>query len=269
MGVTAALLLAVAPVGIPVLNATTENIVSATTLDKEATYTNNGDGTYTLHGTLDGEVWSNGSPTGIPLPISVEGKIVTLDELGFGEIQLPTISGYSVSHLSETEVGLDNGKVSRLGGLIYDLIDGSIDTTNRTPGVEYSATVTINTTDNSVAGDNSNLIRVAGPQKFVHLPVGSVWKVDRKMVKYGATYYRIGNNEWVEDATVTQKANVKNPNIVTTKKLAVLYTSKGNKITDRLLAANTDWYTDRNTTINGQKMYRVATDEWVAASDIK
>lgn len=46
-----------------------------------------------------------------------------------------------------------------------------------------------------------------------------------------------------------------------------LYNTKGQLIIDRALDVNTPWYTDRSATIRGKKMYRVATDEWIKASD--
>ena len=60
-----------------------------------------------------------------------------------------------------------------------------------------------------------------------------------------------------------------NETTVNTNKQASLYTSQGKKVTNRALAKNTPWYSDRMATINGQTMYRVATDEWVMADDIK
>ncbi|WP_164506027.1 SLAP domain-containing protein [Companilactobacillus insicii] len=45
--------------------------------------------------------------------------------------------------------------------------------------------------------------------------------------------------------------------------------SKGQLNKIRALASNTSWVTDKTAMINGVKMYRVATNEWVAASDIK
>lgn len=57
-----------------------------------------------------------------------------------------------------------------------------------------------------------------------------------------------------------------NISTVTTYRLAYLYTLEGNPVKNRGLAAHTAWYTDRYATINGQKMYRVATNEWVPSS---
>lgn len=73
-----------------------------------------------------------------------------------------------------------------------------------------------------------------------------------------------------------EKANISNTitapiefsTTVTTTRLARLYKLNGDLITNRMLGANTAWYSDKYTTINGERMYRVATDEWVRATDI-
>jgi len=57
--------------------------------------------------------------------------------------------------------------------------------------------------------------------------------------------------------------------VITTKHMSFLYTLDGNKVDDRALSGNSAWYTDRYATINGEKMYRVSTDEWVKSSDIE
>lgn len=64
---------------------------------------------------------------------------------------------------------------------------------------------------------------------------------------------------------------VKHEGIVTTTNGSYkrLYTLEGKMITNRALGVNSKWYTDQYATVNGEKMYRVATNEWVKASDVK
>jgi len=52
-----------------------------------------------------------------------------------------------------------------------------------------------------------------------------------------------------------------------TKGPAWLYTSGGKMITDRALAPNTKWAVGQTITINGEKLYQVATNEYLKASD--
>ncbi|KRN97748.1 hypothetical protein [Companilactobacillus kimchiensis] len=65
-------------------------------------------------------------------------------------------------------------------------------------------------------------------------------------------------NEWTaQDNTVYTKNHI-----------SYLHTLEGKAILDRALGGNTAWYSDRYATINGEKMYRVSTNEWVRAADI-
>lgn len=279
MGITTAALLAVAPIAMPVINAGTETVVKADATDvdgnvipADGTYTDNGDGTYTLHGTLNAEVWSGGEhshPTGTELPFSIEGKKVN----STGDIRItdiPVFPGYKidVDSRSDYDLMLEDGKVYVFSFLLYEPTDGqTFDTTN--PGVPYSATITLSSDATINTNTGLPVVDKSSTSGFAELPASSTWKVDRKMRMYGETYYRVGNNEWIENENVKETAPATNPNVITTKNQAVLYTAKGEKITNRALAANTPWYTDQSATINGQKMYRVATDEWVASSDIQ
>lgn len=47
-----------------------------------------------------------------------------------------------------------------------------------------------------------------------------------------------------------------------------LYKLNGDKVSNRALAQNSDWFSDQEMTRNGIKYYRVATNEWVKARDI-
>jgi len=60
-----------------------------------------------------------------------------------------------------------------------------------------------------------------------------------------------------------------NKSTVTTSHMAYLYKLNGKAVQNRALAGHSVWFTDRYATINGVKMYRVATDEWVQESDLK
>ncbi|GEO63495.1 SLAP domain-containing protein [Companilactobacillus nantensis] len=53
----------------------------------------------------------------------------------------------------------------------------------------------------------------------------------------------------------------------TTQGPAWLYTSGGKMITDRALAPNTKWAVGQTITINNEKLYQVATNEYLKASD--
>ena len=87
------------------------------------------------------------------------------------------------------------------------------------------------------------------------------------MTLNGVKYLRVATNEWAKlsDGMEVELLST----TVTTSKLARLYSATGDLAGNRALGANSAWRTDRSAMINGQKMYRVATNEWVAAADLK
>lgn len=100
------------------------------------------------------------------------------------------------------------------------------------------------------------------------LDFNSSWKTDQKLMLNGTTYYRVGNNEYVKTNEIIEY--VSNEGVVQTKSESIkeLFDINGKKNTARALAPETAWFTDRYAIINGSKMYRVATNEWVKASDV-
>ena len=114
---------------------------------------------------------------------------------------------------------------------------------------------------------------------------GTDWQTNNKMTLDGVVYYQVSTTEWVKASDVSVKSTDNNTNTeadavgaeksdvnkVTTKNVNItpLYTRDGQTISNRGLGKNSAWATDLMKTINGAKMYRVATNEWVKASDIK
>ncbi|MCH4009215.1 SLAP domain-containing protein [Companilactobacillus sp.] len=94
------------------------------------------------------------------------------------------------------------------------------------------------------------------------------WAVDKKMVLNGETYFRVSSNEWVKAAHVYEYQSI-NGVIETQNKISKLYDSKGKLSVSRSLGPNSRWLTDKSTMINGQKYYRVSTNEWLSANDVK
>ena len=129
-----------------------------------------------------------------------------------------------------------------------------------TPVASYSSVYTP-TTGTELYNDNGELIT------NVSLGKNTAWKVDQKKVVKGVTYLRVATNEWVKVDNGLEIKLV--DSVITTNKQAILYNSKGERITNRVLGANTAWRTDRTAQINGQTMYRVATNEWIPASNVQ
>jgi len=104
------------------------------------------------------------------------------------------------------------------------------------------------------------------------LAAGSAWISDKiwtKKTKTGQILYRVATNEWVKDEDVylyeATSAVVQTP---ATIEYVTLVNERGQRVKNRALAADTKWQTDRIIELNGQKYYRVATHEFVSATDV-
>ncbi|CAJ1182535.1 hypothetical protein [Companilactobacillus nantensis] len=64
------------------------------------------------------------------------------------------------------------------------------------------------------------------------------------------------------------QTNDKLPLVVVAIRQAKLYSADGTEVTDRGLSDASVWMVDKVSTINGQKMYRISANEWVAESDV-
>lgn len=269
LGVTAAMFLTAAPLVAPVV-ATTTTVQAYReddgSLDKpDATYTDNGDGTYTLHGTINAEIWTSehSGESGNAIPISVEGLIANSKDKAL--FAVPAIDGYKALN-NNFKVALDDDGVYVLSIPTYMPTTAATINKNKTFGTPYSATITL-TRKMSAWDDKGNGVNVPGTSDYMYIPAGSSWKVDRKMYRMGETYYRIGTNIWIDSRYGVDEKDSKN--VVTTKWNSALFTKDGQKINNRALAGNTSWLTDQTATINGKTMYRVATNEWLSSFDVK
>lgn len=79
-----------------------------------------------------------------------------------------------------------------------------------------------------------------------------------------------GNKDIKVKVTKNRPTPVMEKGIVTTNSGLYfhLYTIDGKEITNRGLSGDSKWFTDQYATINGEKMFRVATNEWVKATDV-
>ncbi|CAJ1201627.1 SLAP domain-containing protein [Companilactobacillus nantensis] len=110
----------------------------------------------------------------------------------------------------------------------------------------------------------------------------SDWKTANKLVLNGKAYYQVATTEWVPADKVTVVSQTDNNTdtnstvekadrkTVTTKNVSYtpLYDGNGKAVTNRGLGASSAWATDQMQTINNVKYYRVATNEWLKASDL-
>lgn len=100
------------------------------------------------------------------------------------------------------------------------------------------------------------------------LAESSTWFSDQTYDLNGTSYYRVANGEYVKASDVYIYTAENHIIDVKGKSIVFMVDSNGHKVTNRALGPNSEWYSDRYTIINGQKYYRVATDEFVSAADI-
>lgn len=92
------------------------------------------------------------------------------------------------------------------------------------------------------------------------------WLYDGYAEFNGTKYYRVATDEWVKADDVILIKGVKG--VVKANTQATLYKDTGDQ-SNRALAKNSTFVTDKiSKTIDNETMYRVATDEWVKASDV-
>ena len=169
-------------------------------------------------------------------------------------VDIQTPDGYELDKGSTSKLTLDKAKKSHN---IYVVEKNSSSTTQT-----YNATVLTKKTV-SLFDKNGKLISNRA------LGFNSSWRVNQKLTHHGETYYRVATNEYVKTQDVVEYQPVNSAIQTTVGGYKSLYDINGKKNGNRALAANTAWFTDRSANINGEKMYRVATNEWVKAIDIK
>ena len=112
---------------------------------------------------------------------------------------------------------------------------------------------------------STDLVNSYGQPVSEKLMPNTEWKYSKIVTINGAKYYQVATDEFLPVQSgvefVSTKATVK------TQTRATLYDSQGKSL-GRGLSSGSSWYTDGYAMINGVKMYRVATDEWVPASDV-
>lgn len=97
------------------------------------------------------------------------------------------------------------------------------------------------------------------------LTAGSDWLFDRYTEINNVKYYRVSTNEFVKDQSVLPYVAV--DGVVNADNNVTVYNENGIE-SGRNLSANTSWKIDKVAVINGIKMYRVSTNEWVKADAV-
>lgn len=161
--------------------------------------------------------------------------------------------------------------------------NGSNNSSNNNPqtpisGISINDVITVtNSSGAPVYAINGNNVSTTGRILVPNSP----WKTNQKVVINGNTYYQVSTNEWVkaEDGQLqnqTDSNNNGNNNIkgivsVNVNNGAPVYALNNNNmsLTGRLLSNKTAWQTGQWKVIAGVAYYRVSTNEWLKANDVK
>ncbi|WP_338217118.1 BspA family leucine-rich repeat surface protein [Companilactobacillus muriivasis] len=157
----------------------------------------------------------------------------------------------------EPEKNTNSGGGSSTGG-------SSTTTVNReVKAIEEKIGTHNNNPDVQLYDDNGDIV------KDRKLAPSSDWYTDNLMTLKGVKYYRVATDLWAKADDIyiyyPSTANV----LVNKGSIARLVTSQGKDVTDRALQGGSGWYTDRYTYINGEKYYRVATNEFVSVDKVQ
>lgn len=113
---------------------------------------------------------------------------------------------------------------------------------------------------------NKSVVNIEGKAVDYELAADTDWRTDRYTTINDVKYYRVASNGFVKTDDVLEYKPIQK--VVSTSSIIRLYTDKGKLITNRALDKDTAWKSDETATINGELMYRVATNEWVKASEV-
>ncbi|MFD1471703.1 SLAP domain-containing protein [Companilactobacillus mishanensis] len=106
-----------------------------------------------------------------------------------------------------------------------------------------------------------------GTQSTRSLGADSAWQSDQTKTINGEKYYRVSTDEWVKASQVYEYSGQNRSITTNSGAVKALYATDGSR-SNRSLAPGSAWFTDKLANINGTQMYRVSTNEWVAASDV-
>lgn len=282
-----------AKVGVPVTPMISSKVNFVDQNDKlvQTITVNGGDGNaYTLSNLPEGCSWPKDATKTITLESGKEYN-VTVNKQVSNTIIFKTAD--------ETEVGrtqIFGDKVGDKVTLTSDQVPAGYSVSNNDLNLQSDGNTQFVTVTKNAEGITpfKGTVRVGDKTAFLYtvdgklisnraLGSGSDWKVVNKLVLNGKAYYQVATTEWVQadDVSVISQENDNNTDensnvqtadrsVVTTKNVdyTVLYDINGKEIQNRGLGKDSPWATDKMQTLKGVKYYRVATNEWVKASDI-
>jgi hypothetical protein len=113
----------------------------------------------------------------------------------------------------------------------------------------------------------TQLVNSLGQRIPAELAPNTAWYYNKIVSINGQNYYQVATDEYLSVANSFVFTPETSKTVIDTSSVTPIYNSEGQKV-DASLSAHTNWLTDGISTINGVKMYRVATDEWVPVSSV-
>ena len=229
----------------------------------------------------------------VSIPISKDGKESTIesDQAYTGKIgdtidvTVPTIDGYNPDKstvqatvnadktISSDETVTYTKKSS--GGSGSNTNNNNNNSNNNNNGNDNQNNVTVEYKDQTVATFNNvdNVPLYSRNSDDTMSRIGnralarnSAWFSNKKLTINNESYYQVATNEYVRADQVYPYQSV-NADIRTYGDSSKTLVNAYGDTSNRALAANSNWFTDRIATINGDKYYRVSTGEFVSVND--
>ncbi|HIY93514.1 MAG TPA: SLAP domain-containing protein [Candidatus Companilactobacillus pullicola] len=147
---------------------------------------------------------------------------------------------------------------------------GSVDVPETSGSTANSSNaISVSTSRGTVRTINSytRLFDAKGNVTAIELGPNTGWSYNGIVDINGKKFYEVGTNEYLPADSGVTYTPIKIRTVISAPSSVVLFNSNGDRVS-RTLPARSHWLTDSSAIINGVKMYRVASDEWVAADSV-
>ncbi|KRK81778.1 hypothetical protein FC78_GL000076 [Companilactobacillus bobalius DSM 19674] len=223
-------------------------------------------------------------PNGYSLAdLSSHGFLLNKENMTFTSYVTKANTSYSISYIDEStnkEVGTQTGRGADganlnlkvpTGYALVNANDAIYQINSGNKNVKISVKKVADSDDLGLVstypdGGSVQVYDINGKAVNVELGQASDWVTDQLKTINGVEYYRVATDKYIRKDRAYKY--VPFSDVVTTSKETPVYDCKGKVSTEKVLAKDTPWYTDRIAKINGTKMYRVATNMWVKASEV-
>lgn len=144
-----------------------------------------------------------------------------------------------------------------------EVIDTGENNNNNTTGTDIR-----DVNNNITTYNDTNLYDINGNKLADYsLKSNTDWHIDKQKTINGVKYYRVSTDAWVNSNDVFIYYD-NDTNITTHPETTKTLLRSNNTRSNRGLAPDTTWQSDRYTYFNNQKYYRVSSNEWVLGSSV-